>query len=104
MVFADRIEVWNPVGLPEDLTADQLRVPCIPTEQTPPRALDAEVSKADALIQFPFNPELVDAAAKDFDAVVHKIRNKKFTIATLPEKSICKECQVRSLCAGEGII
>jgi predicted HTH transcriptional regulator len=27
MVFADRIEVWNPGGLPEDLTADQLRIP-----------------------------------------------------------------------------
>jgi predicted HTH transcriptional regulator len=27
MVFADRIEVWNPGGLPEDMTADQLRRP-----------------------------------------------------------------------------
>ncbi len=27
MVFADRIEVWNPGGLPEDLTADALRRP-----------------------------------------------------------------------------
>jgi len=27
MVFADRIEVWNPGGLPEDLTVDQLRGP-----------------------------------------------------------------------------
>ena len=27
MVFADRIEVWNPGGLPEDLTVDLLRVP-----------------------------------------------------------------------------
>jgi len=27
MVFADRIEVWNPGGLPEGLTADQLRRP-----------------------------------------------------------------------------
>jgi predicted HTH transcriptional regulator len=27
MVFADRIEVWNPGGLPEDLTLDMLRVP-----------------------------------------------------------------------------
>jgi ATP-dependent DNA helicase RecG len=32
MVFADRIEIWNPGGLPEDLTTDQLRVahPSIP--------------------------------------------------------------------------
>ena len=27
MVFADRIEVWNPGGLPEDLTADMLKGP-----------------------------------------------------------------------------
>lgn len=27
MLFADRIEVWNPGGLPEDLTVDQLRRP-----------------------------------------------------------------------------
>jgi predicted HTH transcriptional regulator len=27
MVFADRIEVWNPGGLPEDLTLDMLRGP-----------------------------------------------------------------------------
>lgn len=27
MVFADRIEVWNPGGLPEDLTVDQLHRP-----------------------------------------------------------------------------
>ena len=27
MVFVDRIEVWNPGGLPEDLTLDMLRVP-----------------------------------------------------------------------------
>mgnify|MGYP006279219335 FL=1 len=27
MVFADRVEVWNPGGLPEDLTAAQLRKP-----------------------------------------------------------------------------
>ncbi len=27
MVFADRIEVWNPGGLPEDLTADMLKRP-----------------------------------------------------------------------------
>jgi hypothetical protein len=67
MVFADRIEVWNPGGLPEDLTADQLPVPhpSIPTEQTP-RALDAEESKADALKQFPFKLELVDTTVKDY--------------------------------------
>ena len=27
MLFANRLEVWNPGGLPEDLTVDQLRIP-----------------------------------------------------------------------------
>ena len=27
MLFTDRLEVWNPGGLPEDLTVDQLRIP-----------------------------------------------------------------------------
>ncbi|UCF90571.1 MAG: DUF4062 domain-containing protein [Desulfobacterales bacterium] len=32
MLFADRLEVWNPGGLPEDLTVDQLRIahPSVP--------------------------------------------------------------------------
>lgn len=64
----------------------------------------AEESKAQALMQFPFNPNLVDAAAKDFDAVVKKIKAKNFTIPAPPEPGICKECDIRPLCTSEGII
>ena len=63
----------------------------------------AEVSKADALMQFPFRPELVDAAAKDFDAVVKKIKAKNFTVSAPPEPGICKECDIRPLCASDGV-
>jgi DNA helicase-2/ATP-dependent DNA helicase PcrA len=64
----------------------------------------AEPTKAEALMQFPFRPELVDAAAKDFDSVVKKIRSKDFNITKTPEKGICKECDIHSLCAAEGYI
>jgi DNA helicase-2/ATP-dependent DNA helicase PcrA len=64
----------------------------------------AEASKADALMQFPFKPELVDAAAKDFDAVVKKIKAKNFTVHSPPEPGICKECDIRPLCLSDGVI
>lgn len=64
----------------------------------------AEESKADALMLFPFKPELVDTAAQDFDAVVRKIKAKNFSIVTLPEKNICKECDMRSYCVAEGTL
>jgi DNA helicase II / ATP-dependent DNA helicase PcrA len=64
----------------------------------------AEESKTDALMQFPFTPALVDAAAHDFDSVVRKIKAKNFTIPTPPEPGICKECDIRPLCISEGII
>ncbi len=63
----------------------------------------AEESKADALVQFPFKPQLVDAAAKDFDAVVKKIKARNFTVVTPPGASICKECDIRPYCAADGI-
>jgi DNA helicase-2/ATP-dependent DNA helicase PcrA len=63
----------------------------------------AEEKKADALMQFPYKPELVDDAAKEFDAVVRKIQAKDFLISSVPEKTICKECDMRSYCASDGI-
>ncbi|HAB19921.1 MAG TPA: hypothetical protein DCE44_26255 [Verrucomicrobiales bacterium] len=64
----------------------------------------AEPTKAEALMQFPYRQELVDAAARDFDAVVKKIRSKDFTIPRPPERAICKECDIRSLCVADGTI
>jgi CRISPR/Cas system-associated exonuclease Cas4 (RecB family) len=55
-------------------------------------------------MQFPFRPELVDAAAQDFDAVVRKIKAKNFNIVTLPNNDICKECDIRSFCLVEGML
>jgi DNA helicase-2/ATP-dependent DNA helicase PcrA len=64
----------------------------------------AEERKEDALMEFPYRPELVHEAALHFDSVVKKIQAKDFRLVTLPERKICKECDIRSLCAGEHLI
>jgi hypothetical protein len=45
----------------------------------------------------------VDEAAIEFDGVVDKIKAKDFRIVTVPEKAICKECDMCSFCASEGV-
>jgi len=64
----------------------------------------AEPRKADALMEFPYRPGLVDEAGRYFDAVVKKIRVKDFRITTVPERKVCKECDLRSYCFREGTI
>jgi DNA helicase-2/ATP-dependent DNA helicase PcrA len=64
----------------------------------------AEPRRADALMEFPYRPELVDEAGRYFDAVVKKIRGKDFRIVTVPERKVCKECDLRSYCFHEGTI
>jgi DNA helicase II / ATP-dependent DNA helicase PcrA len=64
----------------------------------------AEPEKANALMTFPYRPELVDEAAKDFDQVVKKIKAKDFRIIDVPESKICNECDMRSYCQNDGTI
>lgn len=65
----------------------------------------AEGSKSDALMQFRFKPELVDAAARDFDVVVKKIKAREFAVVTPPEPGICsRECDINSLCRADGVL
>lgn len=64
----------------------------------------AEPRKADALMEFPYRPELVDKAGRYFDMVVKKIREKDFRVVTVPERKVCKECDLRSYCFREGTI
>ena len=64
----------------------------------------AEPRKADALLAFPYRPELVDEAARDFDRVVAKIQVKDFTIIAPPERKICKECDLKRYCFQQGTI
>lgn len=64
----------------------------------------SEPRKEDALMQFNYRPELVDEAGQLFDNVVMKILEKDFRITKIPEKKICKECDIRMLCHAEGVI
>lgn len=64
----------------------------------------AEASKADALMEFPYRPERVEMAGRRFDSVVGRIQDRDFRVITPPERKICKECDVRSYCIGQGTI
>lgn len=64
----------------------------------------AEPNKADALMVFPYDPRRVEEAGQHFDHVVRAIQNDDFEIRVVPEAGICKECDVRWLCAAEGLI
>jgi len=64
----------------------------------------AEPSKAEALMEMPYRPERVQAAAHRFDAVVAKIQAGDYRIQQVPERKICKECDLRSICAMERVV
>jgi DNA helicase-2/ATP-dependent DNA helicase PcrA len=63
----------------------------------------AEPRKEDAIMRFPYRPELVHEAGRYFDDVVSKIQAADFRIVRVPERKVCKECDLRSLCAAEGL-
>lgn len=64
----------------------------------------SEEKKKDALMQFPYRPELVENAGKHFDSVVSKIKARDFQIIKPPEATICKECDFRHFCKRAGTI
>ena len=64
----------------------------------------AEPNKANALMEMPYRPEKVDAAGRRFDDVVAKIQAADFRVVQIPERKICKECDLKTLCAAEGLI
>jgi len=64
----------------------------------------SEEKKKDALMQFPYRPELVENAGKHFDAVVSKIKARDFQVIKPPDATICKECDFRHFCKREGTI
>src|SRR5207244_13014918 len=57
----------------------------------------AEARKEDALMEFPYRPELVDDAGRAFDVVVRKIQNRDFNVAVAPARKVCNECDIRFL-------
>lgn len=64
----------------------------------------AEETKKQALMEIPYSHAKVEGAGKRFDTVVEKIRARDFRILNLPEKKVCKECDLRQLCHEDGTI
>lgn len=64
----------------------------------------AEANKATALMEMPYAPLKVDEAGRRFDAVVGKIQARDFRVPQVPERMVCKECDLKSFCAAEGLI
>ncbi len=63
----------------------------------------AEPRKEDALMVFPYRPERVDEAGRYFDEVVGRIQAPS-SRRPRPRAQVCKECDLRMLCAAEGIV
>jgi DNA helicase-2/ATP-dependent DNA helicase PcrA len=64
----------------------------------------AEEEKKNAVMEFPYHPELVAAAGRHFDEVVTKIEAKDFQIVAVPESKICKECDLKYYCIHDGVL
>ena len=64
----------------------------------------SEERKKDALTVLPYRPERVDEAGAYFDSVVGLIEQREFAVRGPPERKICKECDLKRLCATERII
>jgi len=63
-----------------------------------------EERREDALMVFPYRPEVVEEAGAHFDRVVAKILEKDFTLERPPEPKVCRECDLRAYCEREGVI
>lgn len=57
-----------------------------------------------AVMEFRYRPELVEQAGRIFDDVVTKVLAKDFTVVKIPEKKICKECDLKAYCSSDGFI
>lgn len=63
-----------------------------------------EPLKKDALMEFPYKPDMVSGAGNYFEQVVERILEKKFKIYKPPEPKVCNECDLRLFCGRQGII
>lgn len=62
----------------------------------------SEEKKKDALMEFPYKPDMVEEAGRRFDNVVAKITARDFTVTARPDAAICKECDIRAYCWSQG--
>jgi DNA helicase-2/ATP-dependent DNA helicase PcrA len=63
-----------------------------------------EPTRERALMEFAYNPADVDAAGAHFDQVVSRILSEEYAIQKVPEVHVCRECDLRAFCEGEGTI
>jgi len=63
-----------------------------------------EERKKDAIMVFPYKPDEVAGAGAHFDRVVAKILEEDFSLTKPPEPKVCRECDLRAYCEGEGAI
>jgi DNA helicase-2/ATP-dependent DNA helicase PcrA len=77
-------------------------------DKQPPRRLllywTEEGRKEDALMVFPYHPEKIVDSLERFEKTVGDIQNKQFQVRNPPEKHICQQCDIRSICIREGLI
>ena len=57
-----------------------------------------------ALMSFSYRPDIVEQAGIHFDEVVKCILNSKFAFTKLPDRRVCKECDLRGFCDSQGTI
>ncbi len=62
----------------------------------------AEPKKEDALMIFPYERNVVEEAGAHFDKVVECILNKEFKLNKLPDRNVCKECDLKTYCTRQG--
>lgn len=63
-----------------------------------------EPHKEDALMAFPYEPEVVENTMVHFDTIVSKIEAKDFRVLIPPGRETCKKCDIRNLCIREHLI
>ena len=52
----------------------------------------------------PYDARRVADAGRHFDDTVRRIQAREFGVSVLSEPAICKECDLRSLCVGDGTL
>jgi DNA helicase-2/ATP-dependent DNA helicase PcrA len=64
----------------------------------------AEKSRRTALMEFPVDDRNIKQAGEHFDQIVRSIRSEDFTVRSPPASTVCKECDFRTYCDGQGTI
>jgi len=63
-----------------------------------------EEKKDNAIMAIDYDKDLVKTAVGEFDTVAKKILNKEFVVKRVPEKKLCRECDLKRFCINDGLI